>query len=145
MVLYTMDERSFVGIDAIDEAHQKIAELSQALVGLINDDASFEDIRDTFRELAKVMRAHFIAEEKLMDTMTKSAEVVDHISRHKRNHKFFRDTLTYAEDMFAQKADTKEIPNVVALIPDKYIEELKNADAEMAQLLVKYGPDSGTS
>ncbi|MFC1672865.1 hemerythrin domain-containing protein [Pseudomonadota bacterium] len=145
MALYTLDEGSIVGEDAIDDAHRKIADLSQAIKGLVEGGGSFDEVHDNFRQLAKVMRDHFEIEETLLESLDASTEVSVHIARHKQNHKFFRETLTYAEDKFVEKAASQEIPNVVGLIPDQYIEELKDLDAKMTDLFAKYGRDSDTT
>lgn len=143
MAIYTKGERSIVNIDSIDSAHRNIAELFQAIIKLINEEASVDKVHETFQQLAKVMKDHFVIEERALHSLGASEEVADHIVRHIKNHKFFCDTLTYAEDKFAKEASSKEIPNIVELIPTQYIEELKDLDAEMAELFSKYGHPSG--
>ncbi|MEG3617868.1 hypothetical protein V5T82_05315 [Magnetovibrio sp. PR-2] len=59
MALYTFDQRSFVGVEHIDEAHRQIAALSQALKDLIEEGASFDEVHKTFLELSNVMKDHF--------------------------------------------------------------------------------------
>ncbi|MEG3617869.1 hypothetical protein V5T82_05320 [Magnetovibrio sp. PR-2] len=61
-----------------------------------------------------------------------SPEAHEHISQHKKNHKTFRDVRAYAEGKFKDNMTSKELPNVIDLIPEYYIEELKGLDGEMS-------------
>lgn len=138
MAHFTMDERCVTGHPGVDAAHGKLAELSRDLVDAVGSGASYEDVRDIFTKLHKVMVAHFELEERLMDRLPDVAEVRDHRARHKADHDLFRDTFTYADDKFAANEASREAPNIVDMIPEKYFEELKDLDAEMAVLLKRY-------
>lgn len=139
MAIYTLDQRSITGVKAIDDAHREIAELFGVIAELAKNGGDFDKVRETFEALADVMRDHFVVEEQYMSRLPATPEVTTHIANHKQNHQVFRDTLVYAEDMFKQNAGRKIVPNIIELIPDHYIEELKDLDAEMAELFRKNG------
>lgn len=135
MDLYTFDDRSKMGHHGIDAVHKRIADLSTELSKLVEENAGFDRIFTAFVHLKDALVGHFYQEEQIFHALPDSPEARQHIKAHTADHMLFRDLFTYAEGQFNAQKDSGEIPNITALIPQKYFEELKNLDAELAQLL----------
>jgi hypothetical protein len=62
-------------------------------------------------------------------------DVAAHIEGHKASHDSLRNALIYTSDQFDKKRSSKEIPNVIVLLPQTYFDELESWDIEMEKLL----------
>lgn len=144
MAIYTLDDQSIAGVPDLDNAHRIIAELSRELVEMVQEGAPYDAVRGKFQELATELKNHFAIEEKLLDKLHDKEDVARHLVQHVKNHNLFRDTIIYAESKFDEKKESQEIPNVIELFPQKYFDELKGLDAEMADLLAAYGVSEKT-
>lgn len=136
--LYTLDERSIVGLRDVDDAHREIAKLSRDLSGMLASSADFAEVRDLFARLTEVLLAHFYVEETAIRDMGEAPEVRDHLARHLANHGLFRDAVSAIEKAFAEGEAQGDIPDIPAFIPPEAVEDLKDLDREMADLLRRH-------
>lgn len=139
MALYVLDDRSITGHSGIDAAHARIAELSNELAAAVGRGAGQDRVYDVFRRLRRLLLSHFELEERCLADLPDTEEVRDHVRRHKADHELFRNMFTYADDQFRAKRDTEAIPDITQMIPEKYFEELKTLDTEMAALFQSFG------
>lgn len=137
--LYTLDDRSVVGNLEIDAQHREIARLSNHLVELLDTGAGFAAVRRAFDTLAATLLDHFETEEGFLASRRDKSGVKEHLERHLDNHDMLRSAVSLASDKFVEKEASGEIPEVAAALPERYFEQLKDLDAEMAALVNNRG------
>jgi hemerythrin len=124
-----------VGVAEVDEAHRRIQAEAEQLRDLLEADAPRDDIVACFLRIRALIVGHFALEEKIFAKLVTTETGAAHVQRHRENHQVTTDALTYASDKLAAAGPDKPLPNIIPLIPQKYLAEMLGLDREMAALL----------
>jgi hemerythrin len=123
-----------VGVAEVDEAHRNIQREAERLRDLLAAEAPRGDVIGCFLQIRTLIVEHFKLEEKMFATLVQTAAGLQHVQRHRENHQVTTDALTYASDKLAAAGPDRPLPNIIPLIPQKYLAEMLTLDREMAQL-----------
>lgn len=124
-----------VGVREVDDAHRQIQEEAVHFQRLLDNAATRDEIIASFTRLRTLIVGHFLLEEKIFAQIEDSPAGAEHVARHRDNHRVMTDSFTYAFDKLANAAVDAPLPNIMPLIPRKYLGEMLSYDRELATLL----------
>lgn len=126
-----------VGVPEVDEAHRQIQQEAVRFQHLLDAAAPRADIIACFTHLRALIVGHFELEEKIFVRLEAGEAGADHVRRHRENHRVMTDSFTYAFDKLASAGADGPLPNIMPLIPRKYLGEMLSLDRELAGLIAE--------
>lgn len=124
-----------VGVHEVDEAHRQIQAEAVRFQHLLDAAAPRADIIASFTRLRTLIVDHFLLEEKIFAQIEGDPAGAEHVARHRENHRVMTDSFTYAFDKLANAAADAPLPNIMPLIPRKYLGEMLSFDRDLSTLI----------
>ncbi|MEW5993025.1 MAG: hemerythrin domain-containing protein [Candidatus Zixiibacteriota bacterium] len=127
-----------VGIPEIDDAHAIIKAAAEDFQDLLASTTPQKEVIAAFEHLKQLIIGHFALEEKIFQVLERADDDGRaHVVRHRRNHQLISDSFTYAFDRIAATGTGSDLPNIIGLVPERYLKEMAAVDREMAELLAR--------
>jgi hemerythrin-like metal-binding protein len=124
------DDSALVGVGEIDEQHQRLVELINALGEDLKSIQPRERVQATLEELVRFTREHFEAEERLLE-----AYAPDQLERHRRSHRRLLEDL----ESLASGVDGQSMALTMRYLQDWLFAHIDAADRPLAQALNAHG------
>ena len=129
------DQRRFLRETQIDVEHNLIRFLLGKLYELVKKNADYRSVVTAYFALEEIVLNHFETEESEIKKLHQNDEVAAHFKGHKSSHDVIRLAFECITDKFKVNNESREVPNIVELLPQKYFDELEGWDGEMMALI----------